>query len=101
PHSPAATPVFPYTTLFRAPGRADQAAGADQRQAHQRRWVVVVDALQQRDAQAFAPGAAGAVVGLLGAQVALDLVVRQVAEHHMQDRKSTRLNSSHVKISYA
>ena len=36
-------------------------------------------AAQQRDAQAFALGAARTVVGLLGAQVALDFFIRQVA----------------------
>ena len=51
-------------------GGAQHAAGADQRQADQGGGVVAVDRFQQRDAQAFALGAARAVVRLLGAQVA-------------------------------
>ena len=60
-------------------GRAQQRAGADQRQADQRGRVVGVDRVEQRDAQRFALGAAGAVVGLLGAQVVLDLGVGQAS----------------------
>jgi len=54
---------------------AQHAAGADQRQPDQRGGVVVVDALEQGNAQTFAFGAARAVVGLFGPQVGLDFGV--------------------------
>src|SRR5690606_41916498 len=40
-------------------------------------------------------------LGLLLGQVLHDLDRRGAIDVHQQDRKSTRLNSSHVKISYA
>jgi hypothetical protein len=67
------------------PGAA--AAGADQRQADQRRGVVAVDGVQQRDAQGLALGAAGAVIGLLQPQVAFDLGV-------LRSRKCTATGAS-------
>ena len=62
-------------------------AGADQRQADQRGRIVRLDRLEQRDAEVFALGAAGAVVGLLGAQVALDLGVVEGAKAHRHRRQ--------------
>src|SRR5437870_9155215 len=47
---------------------------------------------------ARAIGNAGRVIAAVGAVLA---VVAQIAEERQQDRKSTRLNSSHVAISYA
>src|SRR2546427_5649759 len=73
---PPRSTLFPYTTLFRS---------------------VLAHALQQLDVRR---------VG--GAQLAYRLplqLARRVAEHacglQAQDRKSTRLNSSHSQISYA
>src|SRR5690606_40677592 len=79
---PPRSTLFPYTTLFRSPGLARRgrpasrrgAAGARPRTGH-----AVAPTVARRHAHA----GAGA-----------DAVVRR-------DRKSTRLNSSHVKISYA
>src|SRR5690606_41545834 len=92
--SPPVTSVNPYTTLFRSAGAAVGRAGAEERRPelalHLRRHplpvvdhpdqhagLVVLDL--QRDARGGAP---------------LEGIARV-------DRKSTRLNSSHVKISYA
>src|SRR5690606_20124512 len=52
------------------------------------------------------PFAGGATRGLVAAArgyhyTGIDLSGRQVEANRAQDRKSTRLNSSHVKISYA
>src|SRR5690349_22930859 len=69
---PPSSPLFPYTTLFRS-GRARR-SGGDPALGHR----------QQRGALARA--AQEAVRGPGG---------------RMADRKSTRLNSSHVEISYA
>src|SRR5690606_39733036 len=82
--------LFPYTTLFRSQAalpRGDAQGDAGQRQGVLRHRVV------------GAEGGAGGrqVPGRLGEVPA---VQGEVGEAH-QDRKSTRLNSSHVKISYA
>src|SRR5690606_40887989 len=85
---PRPTP-FPYTTLFRSIG-ADEGAVADAggRLVHA---VVVAGDGAGTDVDA------GADLGI--AQVAE--VVGLAAGAQAGDRKSTRLNSSHVKISYA
>src|SRR3712207_8910284 len=75
---PPRSTLFPYTTLFRS-----------QRLLH-------------REQHAFDVAAEGVLVLLLG-----DRAERQqraaagVGEEHVEDRKSTRLNSSHANISYA
>src|SRR3712207_8269335 len=74
---PPRSTLFPYTTLFRSPGDVEEAGDAPRRRGvdHDR----VVDR-----AAVVAPG-----------HRLLDLAGEQ------QDRKSTRLNSSHAHISYA
>src|SRR5690349_23509014 len=69
---PPRSTLFPYTTLFRSPFECRQTAGTD----------------------GFAPGS--------GAEqpLALSRLTIRLAQAE-QDRKSTRLNSSHVEISYA
>src|SRR5690606_39429437 len=98
---PPTSPLFPYTTLFRseqAPFRRKRVAGtfATARQARNRRmklsfstFTVVLAAIAAAGLEAAEP-VAGAT--------APDFVLKSVAG---KDRKSTRLNSSHVKISYA
>src|SRR5687768_18188156 len=75
---PPRSTLFPYTTLFRSPlGRVHGPERAR-------------DAIRD------------AVAG--GARTSVDLILglpRQTAESFRQDRKSTRLNSSHGYISYA
>src|SRR3712207_7226609 len=73
---PPRSTLFPYTTLFRSdPG------------PHRLEGVGVLGAPER------------AVAPLPGALA--DVVAHRVAEHAAQDRKSTRLNSSHANISYA
>src|SRR5690625_5852024 len=79
---PPTSALFPYTTLFRS--RALALAGADP-QAES-------DALVGLAADALGVGRFAASARLLQRAAGLDPVV---------DRKSTRLNSSHVAISYA
>src|SRR2546428_9975135 len=73
---PPRSTLFPYTTLFRS-GRPDQALGGRLRS-------IVVGGVEENDPR---------------------LVVRAGRELHdganHEDRKSTRLNSSHDQISYA
>src|SRR5437773_6500970 len=78
-HSPPRSTLFPYTTLFRSQRADDRDVerGHDRLPVHRQREV--------RPAQLADPHA-GATLRPLGAD---------------QDRKSTRLNSSHITISYA
>src|SRR5689334_23898975 len=81
---PPRSTLFPYTTLFRSPGNA----GADRD---------VRGAADLREVQ----GAHRSVAGRVRAQA---LAVRAMCHARMEgreDRKSTRLNSSHSSISYA
>src|SRR5439155_21065541 len=85
---PPRSTLFPYTTLFRSSGlgrcsaphsiRSDCACRAD-----------AVRLFRQR-------GRHGVAVG-----VVCDALADERVGQHLRDRKSTRLNSSHVAISYA
>src|SRR5690554_7101231 len=79
---PPRSTLFPYTTLFRSHEH-------DQRLEHFGRFPAVVD-----KGQADLEGAAGPVRLLCAVGALVDL-------HVNTDRKSTRLNSSHVRTSYA
>src|SRR3989442_10841559 len=79
---PPKSTLFPYTTLFRSDGGiVGRDAGAAARQVEPPRRV--------RDAQgpAHQPG--------------VEFLLQVPADDLHPDRKSTRLNSSHVRISYA
>src|SRR5207302_9024255 len=98
---PPPSPLFPYTTLFRSAAGLPRHIGEipDALGPHHRiPFPVQDDHVRARTV------AVGLLVGAdwkLG-DVRAEGVVREL-EHHVQegDRKSTRLNSSHVKISYA
>src|SRR5688500_19090836 len=88
---PPLPPLFPYTTLFRSHGherfirsRARQPAGAAQ----------FSDECRRDDA-----GNAWGAQGRMAQNVSGDRA--QVVTSSGEDRKSTRLNSSHLVISYA
>src|SRR3712207_8500619 len=85
---PPRSTLFPYTTLFRSRGHVA--------------WLVVVgvragEEVQHRNSRRV-EGAVIARAVAAAAQVALD--AHLIADLR-QDRKSTRLNSSHANISYA
>src|SRR5205814_10454563 len=95
-HLPPTT-LFPYTTLFRS-SLLEVGAVHDARELAQR-GVVGAVFRHQRFEGAMAGGVLVRVSGAWsveadGAGAALDL-------GHFRDRKSTRLNSSHLGISYA
>src|SRR3989442_2118682 len=77
---PPRSTLFPYTTLFRSVPRS-RAGRRNCRSRSMRRasW--------------------GSIIGAIG--LALTLAVPGGAQVSLTDRKSTRLNSSHVRISYA
>src|SRR5690349_23113107 len=82
---PPRSTLFPYTTLFRSPGQARGGAAGAARRTHL--------AGRERAVRAAVLRAAGD-----GVRHAEHPVGRQCLR---LDRKSTRLNSSHVEISYA
>src|SRR5690606_41207204 len=98
---PPRSSLFPYTTLFRSPeagpDERDRLAGGRRVRVHAGEGRHLADAqvvAHVADAVAIAVGLVGvggerAVVGLVGHPVLVAV----------EDRKSTRLNSSHVKIS--
>src|SRR5690606_41927327 len=98
---PPTSPPFPSTTLFRSAGcEAGLLGGAARRDAHDHQIAV------QRfggDAEPRMRRSGPLAVLEHLAEDRLDQVHRheQVARNARLDRKSTRLNSSHVKISYA
>src|SRR5207253_6979930 len=98
---PLRPPLFPYTTLFRSDAvlhgreigdvvalvaKAQQTGEAEAIAEHG-----VIDAVRVGDADESKARAAGAKSAAIGEKVAAEV----------GDRKSTRLNSSHVAISYA
>src|SRR5256885_13202974 len=74
---PPRSTLFPYTTLFRSRGRAGAVADDD---------GLLQRALPRADQRA---------------QQDDDTAARRIRTDQRQDRKSTRLNSSHLVISYA
>src|SRR5207253_7445372 len=84
--SPPRSPLFPYTTLFRS--------------------EIVVANRTMSTAEALAARVEGRAISIDDVPDALDrcdllLVSTGAGEVLVEDRKSTRLNSSHVAISYA
>src|SRR3712207_7581967 len=85
---PPRSTLFPYTTLFRSD-------------------VTHVAAVHRRDAAADVERALGFAGVIVGPALALDAIGHQrpgralQRQHVPEDRKSTRLNSSHANISYA
>src|SRR5699024_11574329 len=84
-------PLFPYTTLFRSRRRA--------RGAHLRRHVHLGRHLRRRRRAARDGTDLRAFCARRGREGRLR--ARRARPRQVEDRKSTRLNSSHVSISYA
>src|SRR5207249_9923249 len=92
PPPPALTP-FPYTTLFRSPGDGFALAVGVGSEVHRARGRHL---LLQRGDQLLA--IVEQPIGRLPAAFDIDA---EAGLRQVTDRKSTRLNSSHVSISYA
>src|SRR3712207_9286173 len=97
---PPRSTLFPYTTLFRSgPLRGDRFMpafdpGLDPEVREVRRLEVLNGALGRRR---WSPEAKARIVA---ESLAPGVIASEVARRH-EDRKSTRLNSSHANISYA
>src|SRR5207253_5431052 len=97
---PPSSTLFPYTTLFRSQRGLAQAGRPEQQHVVQRLAALACRA--DEDLQLLARlGLANVLAQQLGAQRALDRLLVGRSRRGRQDRKSTRLNSSHVAISYA
>src|SRR3712207_7451882 len=88
---PPRSTLFPYTTLFRSRGVLDAVV---RREPDHDDLVDVLGPQQVLE------------VGAVEARVAVAAVLLALVDHHVdrlavEDRKSTRLNSSHANISYA
>src|SRR5207253_6743685 len=93
PHTPT---LFPYTTLFRS--QQDRAPAEESVEAREKNVEIV--ARQELEILARRPGRKKAPKQhLINRQLGRES--HQHAGQERQDRKSTRLNSSHVAISYA
>src|SRR5689334_24802561 len=88
---PPRSTLFPYTTLFRSP-----VTGTEQGKL---RAILAEDQRACRDAKHT--GVVGQVESYLGERTGLQQTVVITGMEFDQDRKSTRLNSSHSSISYA
>src|SRR5438034_7788220 len=88
PRRPPRSTLFPYTTLF----RSVLGGGLQDLLSHHLGGLVDCASRHHRAAAREGAGAPVELVGVAGDHV-------DVA--HIQDRKSTRLNSSHTVISYA
>src|SRR3989442_3009855 len=77
---PPRSTLFPYTTLFRSAPLP----------------VLVSDNTSTLAIEATVCQRSQVIL-----EVLVEIGIQQVLEHHIADRKSTRLNSSHVRISYA
>src|SRR5690606_42113129 len=101
PGAPSRSTLFPYTTLFRSDGvDGDDADGIVLALALIGRHVAPPPLDTQFDAQGGVLRKRGNVVVRVEYLV-LTRGVGDVLGRPRSDRKSTRLNSSHVKISYA
>src|SRR5262245_65188326 len=97
--APPRSPLFPYTTLFRS-----YRAGLEDGDARQVR-ALLDRAAAQGLAGVAVTGAPQALAAFESAGAIADrhglVLVTRGSTHDGRDRKSTRLNSSHLGISYA
>src|SRR5690554_7504049 len=97
PRRPPRLTLFPYTTLFRS-SRGNKGFVAINREGGTlaRTFTTGLPDGHYRNVAGD-----GSCVTVQGGQVSLSVAPMEAAALHVRDRKSTRLNSSHVRISYA
>src|SRR5690606_42123045 len=101
PHTPPTAALFPYTTLFRSRTRQPQRIQTSTFLAIRDSKLLVTG--EQLQSAIFIGAGSNTGTGSVdsshdGLQIT---ALGQLDFSAIQDRKSTRLNSSHVKISYA
>src|SRR5690606_42151726 len=84
---PPSSPLFPYTTLFRSPEA----------------WLELVETRGHgvADGEVLTRSVEADEFLLMGLRLVEGIDLSRYEQYAGRDRKSTRLNSSHVKISYA
>src|SRR5690606_42157646 len=97
---PPCSPPFPYTTLFRSPASLQGPASLARDVGLPARAAGLAGRVELAPV-AITQGFDRAELGLVAHLAALLDPVAEVQVGQIEDRKSTRLNSSHVKISYA
>src|SRR5690606_39659270 len=90
---------FPYTTLFRSRARVKLDLIGAELAAHPNRFVRRVD--EQTHLDAVLPAHRHDLLDAPPLEDDVEPALRRAGAHREGDRKSTRLNSSHVKSSYA
>src|SRR5688572_31989612 len=84
---PPRSTLFPYTTLFRSEAKKDETG------------IVIISRLNEDELKQIAGITNGTYTRLQSSDEAVKVVKDQLSQ--IEDRKSTRLNSSHSQISYA
>src|SRR5205807_8163937 len=100
PHAPCTT-LFPYTTLFRSLKNGQRMSGTKRCSSSEDRHqpVVTIEKSQFRKSRQIGNELqARPVIAVL--QNPADMALPEAAQGRRIDRKSTRLNSSHLVISY-
>src|SRR5690606_40786129 len=95
PRRPPRSPLFPYTTLFRSVFLPRPAIAASSHPSSQ------ALPLRPHVAATFSPTSRWPRRAPAAASATTEPYASSAADAAARDRKSTRLNSSHVKISYA
>src|SRR5204862_3475840 len=97
---PHPTPtLFPYTTLFRSSALGEQLVHLAHR--HRREGAREAGRRPRRESEARGIGEALVRQAMIGEGEDEPVLVLDHRGGRIEDRKSTRLNSSHVEISYA
>src|SRR3712207_9464846 len=97
---PPRSTLFPYTTLFRSDGLTDPwdlVSMGESTEKHNTRYGISREAQDEFGAMSHQRAAAAQKNG----HFAEEIVPVEIPQRRGEDRKSTRLNSSHANISYA
>src|SRR5688500_19515353 len=97
--APLTSRLFPYTTLFRSGDVARFEAGFGRKQLRRIGLGAARPAVVEQPRRLEAHGLRGLELGPRHRERVRDRLV--LADRPVEDRKSTRLNSSHLVISYA
>src|SRR5205814_4967497 len=101
PRHPPRSPLFPYTTLFRSVQCPDERANPRIRLADRAPRPELVFDQRAAELDAVVLVLIGAVAAMFGEVARRCRATRSSRSSPATDRKSTRLNSSHLGISYA
>src|SRR5690606_40076868 len=101
PHPPPTLTLFPYPTLFRSSGPSSGVSPVIVGRARYVNSPGAESPFGESTTTSAGPADPAGVVTVISVSLTTENVVPGVPSNVTPDRKSTRLNSSHVKISYA